>query len=71
MKAATREWLGKAEDDYRPALQVARGSEPFHDQLCFHCQQSAEKHLKALFEEAIRWAGIVRDACRARLGLKP
>lgn len=25
---------------------------PLHDQVCFHCQQSAEKYLKARLEEA-------------------
>ena len=30
---------------------LARGREPFHDQICFHGQQSAEKYLKALLEE--------------------
>ena len=29
----------------------SRGSEPFHDQACFYCQESAEKYLKALLEE--------------------
>jgi HEPN domain-containing protein len=98
-----------------------------HDQICFHCQQSAEKYLKALLEDlslavkktheleklldqllphhrslrplrrgltfltsfavgvrypgesaskrqaaaALRWAGKVRDECRALLGMKP
>ena len=52
MKKATREWVRKAEKDYRLAETIARGSEPFHDELCFHCQQSAEKYLKSLLEEA-------------------
>jgi HEPN domain-containing protein len=30
---------------------LARSSEPLHDQVCFHCQQSAEKYLKAPLEE--------------------
>jgi HEPN domain-containing protein len=30
---------------------IARGSAPFHDQRCFHCQQAAEKYLKALLQE--------------------
>jgi HEPN domain-containing protein len=47
----TREWLRKAEADFRAAETLAAGSEPFHDQVCFLCQQSAEKHLKALLEE--------------------
>jgi HEPN domain-containing protein len=41
----------KAEGDYRLAVKLGRGSEPFHDQLCFHCQQSSEKYLKAILEE--------------------
>ena len=51
MKRMTREWIRKAEDDFRVAALIAAGSEPFHDQVCFHCQQSAEKYLKALLEE--------------------
>jgi HEPN domain-containing protein len=47
----TREWVRKAEADYRLAVKTAAGSEPFHDQVCFHGQQSAEKYLKALLEE--------------------
>lgn len=30
---------------------IARGKNPFHDEQCFHCQQSAEKYLKAILEE--------------------
>jgi HEPN domain-containing protein len=127
MKRPTREWLRKAESDYRLAARIAQGSEPFHDQLCFHCQQAGEKYLKGLLEElglpvpkihdldrllslllphhpslrsqrrglvfltsfgvairypgenatkrqavsALRWAGRVRDACRALLGIGP
>lgn len=51
MKKLTREWLSKAEVDYLAAGKLARGSDPFHDQVCFHCQQAAEKYLKALLEE--------------------
>ena len=51
MKRATREWLRKAEKDCRLAATNDHGKEPFHDQLCFLCQQSAEKNLKALLEE--------------------
>ncbi|MCI0640500.1 MAG: HEPN domain-containing protein [Gemmataceae bacterium] len=127
MKKATREWVRKAEADYRGALRLASGREPFHDLVAFHCQQSAEKYLKAMLEElskhipkthalddllslllsshgtlaslkrgllfltdfavdprypgsgtskreavsALRWAGKVRDTCRALLGLRP
>ena len=51
MKKMTREWVQKAEADYRLAAKLGRGKESFHDQLCFHCQQAAEKYLKALLEE--------------------
>jgi HEPN domain-containing protein len=51
MKRATREWVGKAEADYQAALELAGASRPFHDQVSFHCQQAAEKYLKALLEE--------------------
>jgi HEPN domain-containing protein len=64
MKKTTREWLGKAEDDYQLAAEGARLRRSFHDQVCFHCQQSAEKYLKALLEEAgqpIPRTHILRD----------
>lgn len=53
MKAATRDWVRKAEGDYLAALALSRRRKvPLHDQVCFHCQQSAEKYLKARLEEA-------------------
>jgi HEPN domain-containing protein len=51
MKRITREWVRKAESDFRLADLIARGSDPFHDEQCFHCQQSSEKYLKALLAE--------------------
>jgi HEPN domain-containing protein len=51
MKRLTAEWVRKAEADYRVAVKLARGRDPFHDQVCFLCQQSAEKYLKALLQE--------------------
>jgi hypothetical protein len=53
MKAATRDWCAKAEGDFLAAKALARRRKvPLHDQVCFHCQQSAEKYLKARLEEA-------------------
>lgn len=43
--------MRKAESDFRLASRIARGVESFHNEQCFHCQQSAEKYLKALMEE--------------------
>ncbi len=51
MKKTTREWVKKAEQDYLFAEQGSRSKIPVHDGVCFHCQQCAEKYLKALMEE--------------------
>ncbi len=53
MKPSTREWIKKAESDYRLAVTLSRRRKvTFHDQACFHSQQSAEKYLTARLEEA-------------------
>ena len=42
------EWVEKAEGDYRAAVILNRiRKEPVPDGVCYHCQQSAEKYLKA------------------------
>ncbi len=42
-------WLKKAEDGYQGALDLSRRRKyPLPNLVCFHCQQSAEKYLKAL-----------------------
>jgi HEPN domain-containing protein len=51
MKRSTRAWVRKAESDYQLAAAIGREGKPFHDEQCFHSQQSAEKYLKALLEE--------------------
>lgn len=51
MKRGTAPWVRKAEDDLGSARLLARKKPPFRDQVCFHCQQAAEKYFKAtLFE---------------------
>ncbi len=52
MRALTLEWVEKAEGDYNTAAREygARKS-PNYDAVCFHCQQCAEKYLKALLQE--------------------
>jgi HEPN domain-containing protein len=53
MKPSTLEWIEKAESDYQLAVSLSRRRKnTFHDQACFHAQQSAEKYLKARLEEA-------------------
>jgi HEPN domain-containing protein len=50
MKRATRDWIRKAEADFQLASQIDKARYP--DQICFLCQQSTEKYLKAILEEA-------------------
>ena len=53
MKAATREWIRKAESDYQLAVSLMRRRKvPVRDHVCFHFQQSAEKYVKGRLEEA-------------------
>lgn len=53
MKPITREWVNKAEGDYRSAEQLFRARKyPNYDAVCFHAQQCAEKYLKARLTEA-------------------
>jgi HEPN domain-containing protein len=53
MKAATREWIKKAESDYQLAVSLMRRRKPpVRDQACFLFQQASEKYLKARLEEA-------------------
>jgi HEPN domain-containing protein len=48
MKAATREWVDKAEADYAAALVMRRSRKKYsRDIVCFHLQQCVEKYLKA------------------------
>jgi HEPN domain-containing protein len=51
MKKSTREWVRKAEADFRAGEQLQLCVPPVHDVICFHAQQAAEKYLKALREE--------------------
>ncbi len=44
-----RQWIAKAEQDYRTVLALSRlRVAPVPDSVCFHAQQCAEKYLKAL-----------------------
>lgn len=43
-----QQWLAKADSDYRVAERLAGDAEPIREALAFHCQQAAEKYLKAL-----------------------
>jgi HEPN domain-containing protein/predicted nucleotidyltransferase len=51
MKRTTAGWVEKAEEDFALARLARRSKKPLHDSVCYHCQQCAEKYLKALLEE--------------------
>jgi HEPN domain-containing protein len=48
LAANTREWLLRAQEDLAAAERVLSGSSPLVRTALFHCQQAAEKALKAL-----------------------
>lgn len=52
MKRETRKWILKAEEDWEGAREQIGRKPPLRDLACFHCQQAAEKHLKALLQES-------------------
>jgi HEPN domain-containing protein len=53
MKAATREWIEKAEADYAAAMLLRRSRKKHtRDIICFHLQQCLEKYLKGRLVEA-------------------
>ena len=53
MKPITSEWVAKAEEDYVAALYLSRRRKlSVPSIVCFHCQQCAEKYLKARLVEA-------------------
>ena len=54
MKPLTKEWVDKAEGDYKVTADESRTEEPVWDAACFHAQQCSEKYLKAwLIEQGI------------------
>lgn len=52
MNELTAEWVQKAEQDFSSAdVLLHAGEVPLPDTACFHCQQCAEKYLKAYLQE--------------------
>ncbi len=48
MKPLAREWLNKADEDYRVAERELAAEPPAFAAVCFHAQQAVEKAMKAL-----------------------
>jgi HEPN domain-containing protein len=52
MNPLTLEWVSKAEVDFTAAGHLIRlRKTPVYSTVCFHCQQCAEKYLKAVLQE--------------------
>ena len=53
MKEETKKWIAKALNDYKTAEKLLKlpENEVITDTLCFHCQQTVEKLLKAFLVE--------------------
>ena len=47
LKTILRNWMVKAENDLKSVENEFSSQEPVTDPICFHCQQVAEKYLKA------------------------
>jgi HEPN domain-containing protein len=51
MKPITREWVEKAEEDFRVARREQGAKPAAYNAVCFHAQPCVEKYLKALLQE--------------------
>jgi HEPN domain-containing protein len=53
MNPLTKEWIDKAEGDFRTATrEIKITQDPSYDGVCFHAQQCVEKYLKANLQAA-------------------
>jgi HEPN domain-containing protein len=75
MNALTVEWVDRAEQDFEAALRVTKpGEAPLTEIACFHCQQCAEKYLKAFLIEnnvAFKRIHFLSDHLQLCLGIDP
>lgn len=51
MRSGTKEWVEFAERDYDAAMLLAESHNPSFEIIAYHCQQTAEKYLKAILIE--------------------
>ena len=54
MKIIVTEWIDYAEGDFQAAKVLSDEHKPRYEIIAYHCQQSAEKFLKALFVQSNR-----------------
>ena len=51
MPNTIRQWVQKAEADWLLVEEIKQRSPDLNDQICFHCQQVAEKYLKVMLQQ--------------------
>ncbi len=51
MKKLTKEWIEKAEGDYKVSINEQNAEESVYDAICFHAHQCIEKYMKAILVE--------------------
>lgn len=51
MKKLTKEWIEKAEGDYKVSMNEQSAEEAVYDAVCFHAHQCIEKYMKAILVE--------------------
>lgn len=62
MNPAVAEWVKKAEGDFITAGREIRARKsPNYDAVCFHCQQCAEKYMKAVLQASDRHIPKIHD----------
>lgn len=62
MNPAVAEWVKKAEGDFSTAGREIRARKsPNYDAVCFHCQQCAEKYMKAVLQASDRHIPKIHD----------
>jgi HEPN domain-containing protein len=64
LRELVRQWLAKADLDYRTAERLLGDTEPIRESVAFHCQQAAEKYLKALLVSPKRRSGTTASLAR-------
>lgn len=69
LRELVRQWVLKADLDYQGADQLLQSADPLRDIVAFHCQQAAEKYLKAFLvrPKVFQLASRVREAVMAVL----
>lgn len=72
--AETAEWLLKAANDLRAADLLQKADPPLFDDVVFHCQQAAEKALKAFLtwhQQIFRKTHSLEEVGEQCLGIDP